>query len=136
MLGPNNVPMVMDFGLAKLTNQQTRGSEALSGTPRYMAPEIIAGKAPDAKADIYAVGVMLYEIVTGEFAISGHNVYEVLNRAANDRIAAPSTHNALIDEKLESIILKALSKNPMSAIRAANPCCSHYTVIWVSYRKG
>ena len=112
MISASDTPMVMDFGLAKLTNQQMQASATLSGTPRYIAPEIIAGKQATAKADIYAVGIMLYEMVTGEAAVSGSNVYEVLNRAANERIAAPSTHNELIDEQLESIILKAISKNP------------------------
>ncbi|OGS93074.1 MAG: serine/threonine protein kinase [Gallionellales bacterium GWA2_59_43] len=113
MIAANDTPMVMDFGLAKLTSQQAKaGGNALSGTPRYIAPEIIAGKQADAKADIYAVGIMLYEMVTGEVAVSGSNIYEVLNRAANEKIAAPSTHNEKIDEALESIILKAISKNP------------------------
>ena len=112
MIAASGTPMVMDFGLAKLASQQEQAGGALSGTPRYIAPEIIAGKPASAKADIYAVGIMLYEMVTGEAAVSGSNVYEVLNRAANERIAAPSTHNALIDERLETIILKAISKNP------------------------
>ncbi len=112
MITAAGAPMVMDFGLAKLASQQDQAVDALSGTPRYIAPEIIAGKPANAKADIYAVGIMLYEMVTGEAAVSGSNVYEVLNRAANERIAAPSTHNALIDEHLETIILKAISKNP------------------------
>ncbi|MCK9200115.1 MAG: protein kinase [Gallionella sp.] len=112
MIAASGTPMVMDFGLAKLSSQQEKAGNPLSGTPRYMAPEIIAGKQASAKADIYAVGIMLYEMVTGEVAVSGNNVYEVLNRAANERIAAPSTHNELIDERLETIILKATSKNP------------------------
>ncbi|HZW24698.1 MAG TPA: protein kinase [Gallionella sp.] len=112
MIAASGIPMVMDFGLAKLVSQQEQVSGTLSGTPRYIAPEIIAGKQAGAKADIYAAGIMLYEMVTGEAAVSGNNVYEVLNRAANERIAAPSTLNELIDEQLESIILKAIAKNP------------------------
>ncbi|HEX5364988.1 MAG TPA: protein kinase [Gallionella sp.] len=112
MIASNGTAMVMDFGLAKLANRQEAGNGQLSGTPRYMAPELIAGKPADFTADIYAVGVMLYEMVTGEFAVGGSNVYEVLNRAANERITAPSTHNAQIDERLEGIILKAVAKSP------------------------
>ena len=55
---------------------------------------------------------MLYEMVTGEFAVSGDNIFEVLNRAANEKIAAPSTRNDRVDEKLEVIVLKAVAKNP------------------------
>ena len=111
MIAANGTPMVMDFGLAKLASQQKQGGP-LDGTPRYMAPELIAGKPADFTADIYAAGVMLYEMATGEFAVGGGNVYEILHRAANERIAAPSTHNERIDEKLETIILKAVTKNP------------------------
>ena len=112
MIAANGTPMVMDFGLAKLASQQKPGNGALSGTPRYMAPELIAGKRADFTADIYAVGIMLYEMATGEFAVDGDNIYEVLHRATNERVVAPSTHNELIDEKLETIILKAVAKNP------------------------
>ena len=112
MIAANGTPMVMDFGLAKLVSQQGQAGGTLDGTPRYIAPEIIAGKQAGPKADIYATGIMLYEMATGEPAISGNNVFEVLNRAANERIAAPSTRNDKIDERLETIILKAISKNP------------------------
>lgn len=113
MISDHGIPMIMDFGLARLANSQEKaGSLDLSGTPRYMAPEIISGQRGDFMADIYAVGVLLYEMVTGKFAVSGDNVYEVLNRAAHERITAPSMHNERVDEKLEAIIFKAVAKNP------------------------
>lgn len=113
MISSNGIPMVMDFGLAKVTSgTNDPAGTALSGTPRYMAPEAISGKHIDFMSDIYAVGTMLYEMVTGEFAVQGDNVFEILNRAANERIAAPSTRNDSIDERLETIILKAVANNP------------------------
>src|SRR5574340_1736337 len=112
MIAANGVPMVMDFGLARASNEQQPPEPALSGTPRYVAPELISGRSGDFLADIYSVGTMLYEMVTGEFAIHGQNVYEVLNRAAHEKIAPPSTQNERVDEKLESIILKAMAKKP------------------------
>ena len=113
MISNNGIPMVMDFGLAKATSDRGQVHDPmLSGTPRYMAPEIISGKRIDFLSDIYSVGAMLYEMVTGEFAVSGDSVFEVLNRAAHERISAPSTRNELVDEKLEVIILKAIANNP------------------------
>lgn len=113
MITSTNIPMLMDFGLAMAGGNQPQDfSATLSGTPRYMAPELIAGKPIAFAGDLYATGVMLYEMVTGKFAVGGKNVYEVLNRAANETIAAPSSHNQLIDEKLETIILKSIAKNP------------------------
>ncbi len=113
MISRSGTPMVMDFGLARAASDQENAREPmLSGTPRYMAPETISGKQGDSLSDIYSVGTMLYEMVTGEFAVNGDSPFEVLNRAAHQRIAAPSNHKERIDEKLEAIILKAVSDNP------------------------
>lgn len=113
MITTNGMPMIMDFGLAQASSDQEQaGDPTLSGTPRYVAPEIVAGQRADFMADIYSVGTLIYEMVTGEFAVHGEGIYEVLNRVAHERIAAPSTHNERLDEKLESIILKAVAKNP------------------------
>ena len=113
MIAKNGTPRVMDFGLATTTgdHEQTIASP-LNGTPRYVAPEIISGQRGDPLSDVYAAGTVLYEMVTGEFAVGGENMFEVLNRAAHEQIAPPSTHNEQIDEKLEAIILKAVAKNP------------------------
>lgn len=112
MISSNGTPMVMDFGMAKTANDQNNNDETLRGTPRYVAPEIIHGQAGDFLADIYAVGTMLYEMVTGEFAVRGESLFEILNRAAHERVSAPSNQNVSVDEELESIILKAVAKKP------------------------
>lgn len=113
MITSSGIPMVMDFGLAKAAGEQEQTPDlTLCDAPRYVAPEMASGQSGDYLADIYSVGTMLYEMVTGEFAVRGDGVYEVLNRTAHDKIAAPSTRNEQVDEKLESIILKAVAKNP------------------------
>ena len=113
MISGSGTPMVMDFGLARASSEPEQTLDPLlSGTPRYMAPETIAGKRVDFLADIYAVGAMLYEMVTGEFAVDGDSVFAVLNRAAHEKVDAPSSHNERVDEKLETIILKAMASNP------------------------
>jgi serine/threonine protein kinase len=113
MIAKSGIPMVMDFGLAAVSggHDQTIAS-SLSGTPRYVAPEIISGQQGNPLSDIYAVGAMLYEMVTGKFAVGGENMFEVLNRAAHEQVVAPSTHNEQISKKLEAIILKAVAKKP------------------------
>ncbi|MDO8208566.1 MAG: protein kinase [Gallionella sp.] len=112
MISRSGVPMVMDFGLARASDDQGLDHDpTLSGTPRYMAPEVISGKRIDFMADIYSVGTMLYEMVTGEFAVNGDNLAEVMHSTSHESVAAPSTHNERVDEKLETIILKAIAKN-------------------------
>lgn len=113
MLAKSGVAMVMDFGLATTSNTDEQTSTGmLNGTPRYVAPEAISGQIGTPLSDIYAIGAVLYEMVTGQYAVTGDSLYEVLNRAANEQVIAPSAHNHEVDEKLEEIILKALSKNP------------------------
>ena len=114
MIAKNGTPMVMDFGLATTTgdHEQTIIGTPLSGSPRYVAPEIISGQHGDFLSDIYSLGTVLYEMVTGKFAVGGDNMYEVLNRAAHEQIAVPSTHNERVDEKLEALIIRAVAKKP------------------------
>lgn len=121
MIAKNGTPMVMDFGLATTTgdHEQTIIGTPLSGSPRYVAPEIISGQHGDFLSDIYSLGTVLYEMVTGKFAVGGDNMYEVLNRAAHEQIAAPSTHNERVDEKLEALIIKAVAKKPAGRYSSA-----------------
>ena len=121
MIAKNGTPMVMDFGLATTTgdHEQTIIGTPLSGSPRYVAPEIISGQHGSFLSDIYSLGTVLYEMVTGEFAVGGENMYEVLNRAAHEQIAPPSIHNEQMDEKLEAIILKAVAKKPAERYSSA-----------------
>lgn len=113
MLSSTGQSMVMDFGLAQAINGQERpAGDTISGTPLYMAPERISGKPVDSLADIYSVGMMLYEMVTGKPAVSGENVYAVLHRAAHEEVAAPSEVNEQVDAQMEAIILKAIAKKP------------------------
>ena len=113
MIRNDGVPMIMDFGLAQASSEHEPSLDpTLSGTPRYVSPEVVSGQRADFMADIYAVGTMLYEMATGEFAVHGEGIYEVLNRVAHEKVAAPSTHNERVDEILEAIILKAVAKNP------------------------
>ena len=113
MIAKNGLAMVMDFGLATTSNaDEQTATGMLNGTPRYLAPEIVSGHTGGPLADVYALGAVLYEMVTGQYAVAGENLFEVLHRAANEQIPAPSLHNEQVDETLEAIIMNALAKNP------------------------
>ncbi len=113
MIAKSGIAMVMDFGLATTSNtDEQTATGMLNGTPRYVAPEIISGKLGSPRADIYAIGAVLYEMVTGHYAVTGESLFEVLNRAAHEQVVSPSAHNDAMDKKLEAITLKALAKNP------------------------
>ncbi|MFZ3018707.1 MAG: HDOD domain-containing protein [Gallionella sp.] len=113
MIAKSGLAMVMDFGLATTSNaEEQTATSMINGTPRYLAPEIVSGQAGGPLADVYAIGAVLYEMVTGQYAVTGENLFEVLNRAAHEQITVPSALNEQVDETLEAIIMNALAKNP------------------------
>jgi len=104
---------IIDFGLARAV-PSTDGVEAvLSGTPEYMAPELIRGEAPSIGADIYAVGVILYEMLTGTTPFAGGNAAEIFERHLTDEVVPPSLRapERTIPAVLEGIVMRALAKD-------------------------
>jgi len=102
---------VMDFGIA-LRIDDRDAQRTLTGTPAYLAPEYISGQGFGPAADVFAVGMMLYEMLTGSVAVVGESAFETLHRQLTEALAAPSIRAAAVDEGLDSIVMKALSKDP------------------------
>lgn len=108
---------LLDFGIAKLQREGPRpltGQGSVFGTARYMSPEQAGGKEVDARTDIYSVGVILYEMLTGRAPFEGDNFVQVANRHINDAVtplslAAPT---ADIPEIVSDLVMRALSKDP------------------------
>jgi tetratricopeptide (TPR) repeat protein len=96
-------PVITDFGLAVGANQ---ASAALGGTPDYMAPELWQGQKPSKASDIYALGVILYEVVTGRLPFNGKSVESHL------KPPAPSTFSKGLDPRWDRVILNCLSDLP------------------------
>jgi serine/threonine-protein kinase len=109
----DGVLKLMDFGIAQIIdNQKLTLTGQLIGSPAYMAPELISGKPLDARTDLFSLGILLYQLATGELPFSGRNPHEVLNRIADGEYPAPSTLCPLVDRDLEAIIAKTLAVNP------------------------
>jgi eukaryotic-like serine/threonine-protein kinase len=106
---------VMDFGIA-LDESARRltwsGLSSTIGTPDYMAPEQVSGRRGDVRTDIYSLGVILYELLTGHLPYSGPNVYNVMRSKTSEDPQPPSAFKPDIDPHLEEIILHAIERNP------------------------
>ena len=122
MLDQRGNVVVMDFGLAAVADQ-LRGAEARSGTPAYMAPEQLRGEQVTAKSDIYALGMVLYEIFTGKRAYEAATMAELIRMQESAQITSMSSIAAEIDPAVEKAIRRCLdpdpAKRPASALMVA-----------------
>ena len=103
---------VMDFGLARAPGLQTiTQAKALVGSIYYSSPEQIWGQPLDNRSDIYALGVVLYELVSGHRPFNGHSMTELTNNITSGKLQPPSFYNPEISPQLEQIILTALARD-------------------------
>lgn len=127
-LKPNNVLLdeyhncyLTDFGLAKLLQGTTRltRTDAIMGTPTYMAPEQWTGSDVDSRADIYALGVMAYEMITGKLPFEGDTSYVLMYKHMNEMPVSPREHLGSLPPAVEDALLRALAKDPADRFQSA-----------------
>ena len=112
MLLPDGTVKILDFGLAKARNQSLTETGAVLGTVLYMAPEQIRGEAVDARADLWALGVVLYETLTGRTPFEGEQQIAIAQAILHNAPVPPTTHRADVPVMLEDVVLRLLEKNP------------------------
>ena len=107
-------PHLTDFGIAKVLEQASglTHTNDLLGTPAYMAPEQASGKILSSAVDVYSLGAMLYELLTGQPPFLGKTPLETLRKAAEEEPVRPTTLNRSANEELGCIALKCLEKAP------------------------
>ena len=110
--GEQDFVKILDFGIAKFGVSQARLTQAgaVFGTPAYMSPEQTLGKPTDGRTDIYALGVMLYEMACGRVPFQGENAIAVLSMHANEEPEPLSAREPNVSPELEAIVHKCLKK--------------------------
>jgi hypothetical protein len=113
MLTADDTVKVTDFGTAKILQFGTMQQTAhVMGTPSYMSPEQVKGRAVDGRSDIFSLGVMLYEMVTGEKPFPGQNITTVIYKIVNEVPVPPRQINPSIHPGISAVVMRALEKEP------------------------
>ena len=123
MLTADDTVKVTDFGTAKIlqfgTVQQTTH---VMGTPSYMSPEQVKGRPVDGRSDIFSLGVMLYEMVTGEKPFPGQSITTVIYKIVNEDPVPPQQLDPAIHAGISAVIMKALVKEPEDVFKLIRDC--------------
>src|SRR5262249_15535507 len=121
LLTADGTPKITDFGLARRLDVEGQATQtgAVMGTPCYMAPEQARGAAGGPAADLYALGAVLYEWLTGRPPLTGASAVETLDLVRNQEPVAPHWLNPKVPRDLETICLKCLRKEPAQRYTSA-----------------
>jgi len=113
-----------DFGMARLSSHETSDTSLL-GTPAYWCPEQIMGRAQDARSDIFSLGVVLYEMLTGISPFAAESLQKVCNHVLSSRPLPASQVNSSIPTAVDEILAACLTKDPQQRVASAETLAEH-----------
>ena len=121
LLDADGAPLILDFGLAKDLGRDVGLTQTgeIVGTPLYMAPEQVRGQHLDHRVDVYALGVMLYELLTGTSPFRAETAGQVLHRILNSQPPTPRSQQRNVPYELETVCLKAMARERMFRYQTA-----------------
>lgn len=120
MLLSDGTIKVMDFGIARFARDEKRSQDKAIGTVHYISPEQASGSKTDAKSDVYSVGIMMYEMLTGRLPFNGKTPEDVAVKQMQSSFILPREINPKIPEGLEEIIVRAMQKAPDKRYQSAS----------------
>jgi beta-lactam-binding protein with PASTA domain/tRNA A-37 threonylcarbamoyl transferase component Bud32 len=103
---------ISDFGLARAASANTATGQSLLGTIAYLSPELVTRGVADARSDIYALGIMMYEMLTGEQPYKGEQPMQIAYQHANESVPRPSVVNPSVPDPLDDLVLWATERSP------------------------
>jgi serine/threonine protein kinase len=122
MITATGAVKVMDFGIARALSDNAATvtqTAAVIGTAQYLSPEQARGEAVDARSDVYSTGCLLYELLTGKPPFQGDSPVAVAYQHVRENAPSPSSLNPAVPAALDSIVMKALAKNPLNRYQSA-----------------
>jgi eukaryotic-like serine/threonine-protein kinase len=122
MITPDGAVKVMDFGIARAVSDSAAtmtSTAAVIGTAQYLSPEQARGEGVDARSDVYSVGCLLYELVTGTPPFTGDSPVSIAYQHVREDPRLPSSINPAIPPELDAILMKAMAKNPANRYQSA-----------------
>lgn len=129
MLLRNGAVKIMDFGIAHAPDTGATLSDALLGSPKYMAPEQIASRGVDARTDIFSLGVTLYEALTGKDPFDGDTIPAVMQLILQSEPPPPSSLNPDVPPALDALVLRAIAKSPDARFESARELATELATI-------
>jgi len=119
LVSSDGVAKIADFGIAKLDNSDMTQIGTVIGSPKYMSPEQCVGEVVDPRTDLFATGIILYELLTGTYCFKGNSTPSVTQKIINVDIVPPSKVDKSIPRYLDKVLKKALSKNANDRYQSA-----------------
>jgi eukaryotic-like serine/threonine-protein kinase len=119
LITPEGIAKLTDFGLARSHASRLSQENMIIGTVYYLAPEMALGQPVDGRTDLYALGVMLYEMITGVLPFTADDPLAVISQHLHAPVVPPSTYNQAVSQLLDAFILSLLAKNPDDRIPSA-----------------
>lgn len=129
MILKNGLVKVTDFGIARATASSKTRTGVIKGTPYYMSPEQISGMKVDGRSDIFSLGIVFYQLLTGELPFGGENLAAIMYQITTVEPDPPTKHNPKIYKAAVAIINRALEKSLESRYQSAKQMSDHLRLL-------
>lgn len=121
MLVRDNLIKITDFGIARMSSSAVKTQVGMVlGSPKYMSPEQVLGKTLDHRSDIFSLGVMLYQMLTGQAPFQGDTVNAVMYQTINHQPERPSAINSAVPQYIDTVVARAMAKNVKERYQSAS----------------
>lgn len=129
MMMKDGVVKVMDFGIARATTSTRTRTGVIKGTPYYMSPEQTQGKKLTGQSDIFSLGVVFYQLITGRLPFDGDNMAAIMYQIASVEPESPATYNPKVNQAVQAILKRAMAKSLQKRYPSAGKMAEHLRLL-------